>query len=566
MDLEAEMLGNTVVCGKPPKLPISRAKRHSLQTAEAITRFNRLRKHNSQPRLHKGSIGGSLANLNLESRSSSFVQLNVSLKANERALSASNLAAISDSNLSVKEAVPPRSYDQPNSSFAAVKNHFGDLVKRYFQQLTVGCGRGNCKNAFCFSNCGANKFSHDVAGIVSIELASRNRQYFCTDSEHKAIPLPPNLFEGEPKQPRPFLHCLFSSSPFASLFEEDSEQRDQSQGNYSVNGSKELIPTIRSLHGKDVGKDIGKDVGTDVGKDGGKDDGKDVGKDVSVTITCMETEVPTEKKLEDSLEDKLQGRVGDILKTRKSSSNVSLSDLRKEQKSGPFSFDQEFSKLNLSGNLLSECGLAGLPSDLRGSNSSLNELLTLEEFEKECALEMSAGHIQEFSLTHLTLPMLESSVKNYTECRDSAFLVNTLRTVFTSSEALNSSFLKDGSDDRGQATDRLDVAVVRKAYSLILNLQPQETFMPPLLNAIEIHLAALDSTVINPDEVNQLIILMENPLLQKSQGLLRKLCQILNRTPVESRRALAHVLSQYDSDSFWHLHQVCIVSCVFNCE
>ena len=74
-----------------------------------------------------------------------------------RNLSASNLAALSDTNLSITKALPTRSYDKPNSQGAAAKQYFEILVKRYFHQLTEGCGNEQCANKFCFS-CKGNQF------------------------------------------------------------------------------------------------------------------------------------------------------------------------------------------------------------------------------------------------------------------------------------------------------------------------------------------------------------------------------------------------------------------------
>ena len=127
----------------PPKgqIPEGMSKRHSLQATEPITNW-RLTRHSSQPKLLKNDIGGSVTNLRRESlrKSSSLAQLQNfrSLKDSGKTLSASNLAAVSDSNLSIKEAVPPRSYDKPNTTFSTRKKEFGSIVQRYYYQLTNG--------------------------------------------------------------------------------------------------------------------------------------------------------------------------------------------------------------------------------------------------------------------------------------------------------------------------------------------------------------------------------------------------------------------------------------------
>ena len=521
--MDEVLSGHAVVSGRPPKIPMAHSKRHSLQSGDSITKFNKLKKHSSQPKLRKSVLSGSLASLNLDSsrKFSSLAQINVqSLKASEKTLSASNLAAISDSNLSLKEAMPPRSYDQPNSSFAEIKSHFEDLVKCYFQQLTKGCGNTTCQNKFCFSSKGGVRFSPDVAGIMSIELATRSKQYLCVSKSQKAGPFPEKLFDGEPNKPRPFLHCLFSTTPFKTLFQPCSQtQRRNSEKNLS-------LPT----HVIDCKRNFENHVCKASDKTNSKLESED----------GMETPVAYSGKCP------VTGGSG------KKGANVPTSEVREEPKRPVFNLDTEFSKVNLSGNLMNEHSLPGMPPELFSSNSSLNEIIDLEEFEKECALEMSSGHIQEFSLTHLTLPMLESSVENYNRCKDAAFLINTIRTVFTSSEALNDSFRTA----KGEYHDSLDVTAMREAYKLILSLEPQNTFVLPLLNALEIHLTALGSVIINPDEVAQLVILIENPLVQESQALLWKMCQVLSNLPVDSRQTLIDLFSCYDVDSFKHLLQV----------
>ena len=520
--MDEVLSGHAVVAGRPPKIPMAHSKRHSLQSGDSITKFNKLKKHSSQPKLRKDVLSGSLASLNLDSsrKYSSLAQINVqSLKASAKTLSASNLAAISDSNLSLKEAMPPRSYDQPNSSFADAKSHFEELVKCYFQQLTKGCGDENCQNKFCFSSKGGVRFPRDVAGIMSIELATRSKQYVCIPKDRKNGPLPAKLFDGEPNKPRPFLHCLFSTTPFTTLFQPFSQRRNSEKHlNFPthLNESKRMIENHVS---------------------GSSDKAK-----VEVSNSVAETLTPVASSS--------KCLVGD--ETGKKGINSKTVEVKEEPRRHVFNLDKEFSKVNLSGNLMNDHALPGMPPELFSSNSSLNDIIDLEEFEKECALEMSSGHIQEFSLTHLTLPMLESSVENYNQCKDAAFLLNTIRTVFTSSEALNDSFRTA----KGEHHDSLDVPAVREAYKLLLSLEPQNTFVSPLLNALEIHLTGLSSVVINPDEVAQLVILIENPLVQDSQALLWKLCLVLSNLPIDSWQALIKIFSCYDVDSFKHLLQV----------
>ena len=517
--MEEMLSGHSVVAGRPPKIPMAHSKRHSLQCGDTITNFNKLKKISSQPKLRNDVLGGSLASLNLDSskKCSSLAQLK-SIRATEKTLSASNLAAISDSNLSLKEAMPPRIYDQPNSSFSEMKSNFEDLVKLYYHQLTKGCGKDKCKNKFCFSSKDGVKFASDVAGIISIELATRNKHYLCISYDRKSTPLPWELFKGKTNKAKPFLHCLFSTTPFQGLFQPFSHR---------IN-SENTINLI--AHSTEVRKRFENDQGQISNNDARREP----------------------KRHEQTLCDSSGGgKLPSNEKVNGKTLNSQPSSVRVEPKGNIFSLGTDFSKSNLSGNLMHDLSLPGMPPELF-TNSSLNDAIDLEEFEKECALEMSSGHVQEFSLTHLTLPMLESSVANYNKCRDPAFLLNTIRTVFTSPEALNESFRVTSND----GCSYLDTPSVRKAYKLLLNLEPKDTFIQPLLNALEIHLAAIGSMVINSGEVAQLVVILENPLVLESQALLRRLCKGLSKLTADSRRALIDVLFCYDTDPFKHLLQV----------
>ena len=171
------------VRNKPPKgqALTLQGKRHSLQSSESIMKFRQLTRHSSQPRLLKDDISGSVTNLRLQTleKSSSFSQLQNfrPLKESGKTLSASNLAAVSDSNLSIKEAVPPRSYDKPNTTFSTRKMEFRNLVQRYYHQLTNGCGSKTCRNKFCFSSKDGTKFSKKgLIGAFKIRATNQQTQ------------------------------------------------------------------------------------------------------------------------------------------------------------------------------------------------------------------------------------------------------------------------------------------------------------------------------------------------------------------------------------------------------
>lgn len=148
----------------------------------------------------------------------------------------------------------------------------------------------------------------------------------------------------------------------------------------------------------------------------------------------------------------------------------------------------------------------GMSLELFSLNSSLNDIVDLEEFEKECVFEMLFGYIQEFLLIYLILLMLEFLAENYNQCKDVVFFINIIRIVFILFEVLNDSFRIVN----GEYYNFLDVFVVREVYKFFLSLEFQNIFVQLFLNFFEIYFIILSFLVLNLDGVVQLVILIEN--------------------------------------------------------
>ncbi|KAI8508362.1 hypothetical protein Bbelb_134610 [Branchiostoma belcheri] len=498
MDVQKKDIGRDeahfAVPGKPP-LPTARRqyeKRGSLPTSDLARA--KLPRPISQPRLQKNLGGGSLARLNLDSRekSSSLVQLS-NLKT--KTLSSSNLAAVSDSNLSVQEAAPLRSYETPHTAEAATKLYFEQLVKRYFYQLTEGCGNKKCRNKFCHSCPGHIVVPKDMLAIISIELATRQRPYLCALKKFLDRPLPSDSF----------LWTL-----------QRGARRDKSTN--QAFQPRLLSSSSKTLNIASHSNLIGRRASTD----------------------CVLNKLTLEKNGLTGSSRELSGSMENIL----GGSPRALSIHSNGSRPGSLTFGQSVPQEE---GLNSLSSLTTSPSRLLSSAECLSDQSPeLEEFERECMLEMSSDDIREFSLTHLTLPMLQDTVDKYRELGDPSFLLNTIRTVFTSSQALNDSF-KHNESDRGV---NIDLESLRKAYYLLCNLQPQETFKTAMANAVEILLSSLRGTNVQPNDIAQLIILMENPLMETRPALLHKLCQVVASLPHTSRSQLARALMKYDKANF----------------
>ena len=533
------------VSSKPPLggTNVLSKKRHSLHAVEPLKKLEYLARRGSLEYIQKeeSRSWGNLRLLDSKSRSASLAQL----KTSGRTLSASNLAALSDSNLSIQVALPQRSYDYSGSESNLVKQSFEVVVKRYYEQLTVGCGNLNCWNKFCASNVSTPKLNSRHASFVSTELATLGKEYFCIENPQKVgkavIPLSltdkqksissPNehetsLLDSEHKstslsnehkqisvageqKPVSFLQKFFSTTPFNFLFSNESTLKPNKKQRSGL--LSDLKKTL-SMSGSESSIKLNSNNGGPFGEK----------HSIALKSAVANTKVTLDSTEKGVMYDK--------------ATSPTLIDLQNDIET----------------------------VDIGGTD--------LEEFEDQCVLEMSSSNIKELSLTHLTLPMLETSVANYRQCGDASFIINTIRTVFSSPEGLIASFKmsssknklskfeqSNGSSERIMSKDKhykLDIPAVKSAYKLLLDLKPKDVFIQPLQNSAEIHLKTLQTCQIEPLEVFQLVILLENPLVLENYDLLQTFCGVVSNLETKTRDAFMEVLLEYDSRSFQRVLKV----------
>ena len=503
------------VASKPPVGSASSLllKRHSIHGSERpvpLKKGEKVSGYGSQNGLQRNEGSNSWANLRLldsKHRSASLAQL----KTSGRTLSASNLAALSDSNLSVQVALPLRSYEDPGSQSNLAKKGFEIRVKRYFDQLTVGCGSTKCINKFCASSSCSRKINIRIAGILSIELATLGSEYFCNENTARTknwIALPARTFDDEHGKPTPFLCKFFNCSPFKFLFSNNTIPESKSKIK-----SESLVDLTSGIKPKSGSRNT---IAPSLSASNLYDHSK---------IESLGTYNPKSINQLDARHSK------PLLPNAKDNFTVEDKDVVSDKVASTSNVHEL------------EFGIECLGTDS----------CALDEFEEDCALEMSSGHVKELSLTHLTLPMLESSIENYEKCHDPSFLINTIRTVFTSPEALNESFQKAAKEPQWA---KLDLDGVRQAYRLLFNLEPKPVFLNPLQNSAEIHLKTLQSCDVKPSQVFQLVILLENPLVLETHTLLQIFCGVVARLNPKTKNALVGILTRYDSFHFQRIVEV----------
>ncbi|CAB4005436.1 ubiquitin- ligase E3A-like, partial [Paramuricea clavata] len=555
------MQSDLKVSSKPPLAAtnVLLKKRHSLHAVEPLKRLDHLVRRGSHELIRKEESGswGNLRLLDSKERSASLAQL----KTSGRTLSASNLAALSDSNLSIQVALPQRSYEHTGSKSNLAKQGFEVVVKRYYEQLTVGCGNAKCWNKFCASNGTVAKLNSRLASFVSIELATLGKVYFCKESmQNVRTPLNALSLTNEPKPV-----SLPNEQNLASL---DNEHEP-------VLLSNEQKPCLLiNEHKRDLVTNERKPVLL-------------ANDPESVSLTCEQKPVSFLHKFFSSSPFTFLFSNESTLKASKKQRSGSLSDVRRTL---TISGSESSLKLNTTKNdgekqksvtqkshvntmldstkkgLLYDKSPSPTLIDLQNDIESVDvDDAVLEEFEEQCVLEMSSSNLRELSLTHLTLPMLETSVENYRQCGDASFIVNTIRTVFSSPEALNASFNRILTTNELQSSKQnasfvmtsptserceLNLSAVREAYMLLLDLEPKETFVQPLQNSAEIHLKTLQTCKVEPSKVLQLVILLENPLVLENNDLLQTFCCVVANLETRTRDSFVEVLVEYDRMSF----------------
>ncbi|KAG0325772.1 hypothetical protein BG004_003118, partial [Podila humilis] len=134
---------------------------------------------------------------------------------------------------------------------------------------------------------------------------------------------------------------------------------------------------------------------------------------------------------------------------------------------------------------------------------------------------------------------------------DSTFLLDSLRSVFSSSTSLGSSFLIKDRENRSQVDSIVDVSEVnvggidlealRECYEMMIELKPRTIFAIDVTNSIEILLARLELRQTAPggqdwtdEDMRSIIILLMNPCLFEQpyqESLLRRILAVLIALP-----------------------------------
>ncbi|KAF8931180.1 hypothetical protein BGZ58_007787 [Dissophora ornata] len=175
-------------------------------------------------------------------------------------------------------------------------------------------------------------------------------------------------------------------------------------------------------------------------------------------------------------------------------------------------------------------------------------------FHEELSLPSSGSDAEDiFGRSRFCSPahsMISSSV--YSTEGDSTFLLDSLRSVFSSASALGSSFLMKDREEKldlgresssvGVNIGGIDLEALRECYEMMIELKPRTIFAIQVTNSMEILLARLEleqelakgKKIWSEEEMRAIVILLMNPLLFEQpyqESLLRRILLIFTALP-----------------------------------
>ena len=534
------------ITAKPPRNPIRGSKDKRKIQEDRKTGYNGLRKHASHSNLFgtpkSENIFSCLRDTEDLKKSNSLSNLHkLAVERNAKlSLSASNLLAVSDPNLSIKKAAPQKSYDKPHTAYAKEKASFTAWTQKYFHQLTIGCGKENCQNCFCKSSKKCISKSHAFAAICSIELASYREKHLCKGIDSKSQPaevFPQTVFEQQKESDvneQSFLYKLYQASPFRSLFLP-----------CPLVSSKLGVPS-RARSFQDIAKESTSNehyfnnVTSSLNSFATK---------LSSSLSCLlgtsnEVENKKEPVQDTKTEEDLDNAVTD--KKEDSSLNEMENITTRSRLPSVRLFGPEFAVDQIADDQQEidefESMVAAEFDDFRYDDDVENDCI-----DKSCSdcneqLDESVLNGGGLSLTHLTKDMYNTVVKDHLECGDSSFLLNSIRTVFSSWKAMSLSFPYEGVRTSESSANKfnLNIRDVEEVFIDILENQKTLHLMPLLIDAVSTLLTDAQSRAqeIKADDIKPILIIFQLLVLVENASILQDLADLICALDKDSQQEL----------------------------
>ena len=521
-------------------------------------------------------LGGNLLDKPNVERSLSWGNLTqLSLVDPQRSLSASNLYALNNPDLSIKAAISKKAYDKPHTSFSKEKAIFTAWAQKYYHQLTVGCGNEKCRNVFCRSSPQRKKFDAKMISLISIELAGYKNHHLCVKDKKRqaAKVLDPNIFKSEAvdedsKQTDnvPFLYRFYSMSPFRSLFlpcpltpSGLGLHKTHSQGELSTPSKTKPINDHQNSPENDSHyADSFKSHLTSLTNT--------ISNSVSnIFLYASQSDVTEETITDDGRHYQQRKSLDEKVITQRKYENKESINVSSERKRIPsvrvfgeeHAVDTSLHSDNIDDFEMSVAAEFQQKDDVAYKSSSVKDILVSEDDEEDAFDDDGEGEISDgYSLTHLTLDMFQNIVQNYLDCDDEAFLLNTIRTVFASWDSLMLSFQHEGIPTEKQFLFNVNMVDVVETFNLLQKIDKNEKFLIILADTLQVMLLKKQS-IREGKELKPLVLMLAIPYLFKYVDVVHEISTMISSLSHSSLLALSQFIGEcFKPNQFEYLVQV----------
>ena len=578
------MADTTQRCSVNPvsKPPVNRKNIHQTSSKEHYTKH--LGKKQSLPSPSSfpkddSLLGGNLLDKPSVERSLSWGNLTqLSLADPQRSLSASNLYALNNPDLSIKAAISKKAYDKPHTSFSKEKAIFTAWTQKYYYQLTVGCGNDKCCNVFCQSSPQRKKFDTKMISLISIELAGYKNHHLCVKDKKRqaARVLDPYIFKPVDENSMqadnvPFLYRFYSMSPFRSLFlpcpltpsglglHKTHSQGELSTPSKAKSNDHQNSPE-RDCHYADSFKSHLTSLTNTISNSVSNIFLYASQSDISEVSITNDEKYHQQRK---SLDEKMVTQ-----RKYKNEESMAVSGERKRIPSvrvfgEEYAVDTSSHSDNIDDFEMSVA--AEFQQKDKTDCSSAKDVLLSEDDEDAFDDENGDNDNEEgelsdgYSLTHLTLDMFQNIVQNYLDCGDETFLLNTIRTVFASWDSLMMSFQHEGIPTEKRFLFNVKMVDVVEAFNLLQKVDKNEKFLIILADTLQVMLLKKQS-IREGKELKPLVLMLAIPYLFKYVDVVHEISSMISGLSHNSLLALSQFIGEcFKPDQFEYLVQVKII-------
>ncbi|KAJ3119077.1 hypothetical protein HK100_000475 [Physocladia obscura] len=467
------------------------------------------------------------------------------------------------------------------------RSSYEKLVRRYYAQLTVGCGVATCTTRMCASNRATPRLASQAAAIMAVQLASQPHsnsllpKNFCprmdkniSDSKSNIeVAIETRIQSIQQSQPL-FLDSLLASKAPFQMSRSASHSAFPAPTTALLNRVRSSRLALLSIKASPLSPIPAS--------------GESSLENSQYEQITSPVDSPTQSDASVEPQNQLHQRQQQQQQQLSHDPSVLSSGLKALSKIGAdasASFNSRAKSLmDLPSIFSASIGLpifsspASSPAARSPQNSATkpikpsDKLLTSVSMSSRSSTSSLFEELDtEVISNHLDLSILETCLININTDNDITLnlrnddtinkhllsLLKTVRMVFSNAEALSNSFLKPGFNSSSNGVG-IDVASLKKSFKIILDCEPRERFHHTLLNALEVLLSHIQLNIKRYQDgshkmLRVLLILLENPFLHdenQNGRTLTKTAYIFGALKSKSRNVLIQWLSMYTTSEF----------------